>query len=102
MHGDPNQLVLDFGLDANGIISTKTDESCFTVQDIAKYLSREFSGRKDVPLDELWRHLDNHPVFPSDGFRKEIKDDLKNMYGVTQRLEYNLKTGKKEYLFSFK
>ncbi len=34
-----------------------TDESCFTVRDIAKYLSREFAGRQDVLLDELWNIL---------------------------------------------
>ena len=92
---------MDFGVGTSGIISTQTDESCFTVRDIAKYLSREFAGCQDVPLDALWSHLDNHPVFPSDGFRKEIKAELKSMYNVKQRLEYNLTTGKKEYLFSF-
>lgn len=92
---------MDFGVGTSGIISTQTDESCFTVRDIAKYLSREFAGRQDVLLDELWNHLDSHPVFPSDGFRKEIRAELKSMYGVKQRLEYNPTTGKKEYLLSF-
>lgn len=101
LHSNPDQLVMDFGVGTSGIISTQTDESCFTVRDIAKYLSREFAGCQDVPLDALWSHLDNHPVFPSDGFRKEIKAELKSMYNVKQRLEYNLTTGKKEYLFSF-
>ena len=102
LHGDQDQLVMDLGSNTNGVISTKTDESCFTVRDIAKYLSREFSGCQNVSLDSLWRHLDHHPIFPSDGFRKEIKDELKSMYGVMQRMEYNSQTGKREYLFSFK
>ena len=101
LHSNPDQLVMDFGVGTSGIISTQTDESCFTVRDIAKYLSREFAGRQDVLLDELWNHLDSHPVFPSDGFRKEIRAELKSMYGVKQRLEYNPTTGKKEYLLSF-
>lgn len=101
LHTNPDQLVMDFRVKTGGIISTQTDESCFTVRDIAKYLSREFAGRQDVPLDEVWNHLDNHPVFPSDGFRTEIKAELKSMYGVKQRVEYNPTTGKKKYLLSF-
>ena len=101
LHSNPDQLVMDFGVGTSGIISTQTDESCFTVRDIAKYLSREFAGRQDVLLDELWNHLDSHPVFPSDGFRKEIRAELKSMYGVKQRLEHNPTSGKKEYLLSF-
>lgn len=102
LRDDQNQLILDFDAETNEAPSFKTDESCFTVRDIAKYLTREFSGRQGVTLDELWRPLDSHPVFPSDGFRKEIKDELKSVYGVTQRLEYNHTTGKREYIFSFK
>ena len=59
LHSNPDQLVMDFGVGTSGIISTQTDESCFTVRDIAKYLSREFAGRQDVLLDELWNHLDS-------------------------------------------
>lgn len=101
LHSNPDQLVMDLEMGKYGNISTQTDESCFTVRDIAKYLSREFAGCQNVPLEELWGHLNNHPVFPSDGFKKEIRAELKSMYGVKQRLEYNPTTGKKEYLLSF-
>ena len=37
---------------------------------------------KNVPLSLVWETLDKHPVFPSDGFRKDIKNDLKNTYGA--------------------
>lgn len=102
LHNNPDQLMMDIDAEGKGVISTQTDESCFTVQDIAKYLSREFSGRKNVPLDELWGCLAHHPIFPSDGFRKEIREELKCMYGVTQQVEHDPKSGKRLYLFSFK
>lgn len=101
-HGIPDQMTFDLGPDSSELLSTTTDKSSFTVPDIARYLSRAFSGRKDVPLDELWNLLDNHPIFPSEGFKKEIKDDLKSMYGVTQRTAFNPSTGKREQLLSFK
>ena len=32
---------------------------------------------------EIWQLLDEHPVFPSDGYRKVIKNELKSIYGAT-------------------
>ena len=98
---DSSQLIMDFDSDSVGNVSTQTDESCFTVSDIAKYLNQEFAGQKDVPLNKMWSLLDLHPVFPSDGFRQEIKKKLKNIYGAQQRSEDNPETGKKEYFFTF-
>lgn len=45
-----------------GEIAEEEDESCLHVIDIAKYLQRSFRGRKQVPLDEMWELLDNHPI----------------------------------------
>lgn len=80
-HGEENQLMLDF--DHTGYARTKVDECCYYVKDIVDFLQEQFRGRDDVPLSELWDLLDTHPVFPFDGYRKEIKDGLKNTYGAT-------------------
>ena len=78
-HVDQNQLVLDFeGLGT----TTQTDEECLTVKDIAKYLQRKFAGQKSVPLDTVWGVLAEHPIFPSDGYRNEIKKELRETYGA--------------------
>ena len=102
LHTNQDQLVMDFGMPSSGSISFATDESCYTVRDIAKYLCRTFSGNQDVPLEELWKALEKHPIFPSDGFRNEIKAELKGLYGVTQHVRHNPISEKREYLFSFR
>ena len=98
-HVDKNQLQLDiFG---EGILTTNTDESCFTITDIAKYLSRSFSGRNEVPLQDLWDLLDEHPIFPSDGYRNEIRSDLKTIFGAKIETTVNPRTMKKVTVVSF-
>lgn len=98
-HVDKNQLTLDFS--GRGSITTSTDESCFVVTDIAKYLSKAFAGRANVPLQELWTLLDGHPIFPSDGYRKEIRNDLKNVFGATIGMCADPQSGKKQTVVSF-
>ena len=77
LHGMENQLVID-----DGIITSITDQSCYTLDNVADYLYGIFDGRDDVKLEELWEALAVHPVFPSDGFKKEIKGILKSKYQV--------------------
>lgn len=77
-HGRENQLML--ALTGEDMVTTPTDEYCYYVKDIAKYLYSVFKGRNDVPLKEVWGALDEHPVFPSEGYLKEIKNTLKNDY----------------------
>lgn len=98
-HVDKNQLTLDFS--GQGFVTTSTDESCFVVTDIAKYLSRAFAGRTEVPLHELWDLLDEHPIFPSEGYRTEIRNDLKNIFGATIGMSVNPRSFKKETVVSF-
>jgi len=98
-HGDQYQL--SFGLDNGDFLTPVTDESCFYVTDIAKYLQRLFSDQADVPLDSLWQSLEYHPVFPSEGFRKEIRSELKNTYGATFKTAVNPTNGKKQTVVSF-
>lgn len=80
-HGLENQLMLDF----NGMGTPKahTDEFCFYIKDIAEYLQKSFHGRSNVPLNDIWTLLDSHPVFPSDGFRTQIKNELKQNYNAS-------------------
>lgn len=98
-HGDQLQLTFDFNND--GFFAPATDKSCFFVTDIAKYLHKSFAGQSNVPLDSLWKLLDYHPIFPSEGFRKEIRAELKNTYGATFSQITNPATGKKQTVASF-
>jgi hypothetical protein len=73
-HGIEKQLMLDFNGD--GVVNTSTDEQCYYVQDIAKYIYDEYSQMKIVSWDDVCKALDVHPIFPSDGFKNEIKKEL--------------------------
>lgn len=87
--------------DENGFITTETDKSCFHVRDIAKYLQESFKGRKLVPLNEMWELLDEHPIFPSDGYRNEIKRELIITYGAKTEQIVRVELNKKETVISF-
>ena len=80
-HGTENQIILNF--DGSGYFKTMTDEFCYYIKDIADYLQARFDGQADVPLDDLWAVLDEHPIFPSDGFRNDIKKELKQNHGAS-------------------
>lgn len=69
-------------LEAN-IPKTHTDEFCFYIKDIAEYIQKVFNGKDNVPLNDVWKVLDGHPIFPSDGFRTQIKNELKHNYGAS-------------------
>ena len=79
-HGRENLYSID--LSGTGEIVSETDEYCYYIKDIADYLQNSFDGMADIPLDILWSLLDEHPVFPSDGFRREIKEELKRTHGA--------------------
>ena len=98
-HVDNHQLTLDFSGD--GLVTTSTDESCYGITDIAKHLSRVFAGRTAVPLQELWDLLDEHPIFPSEGYRNEIRNELKNVFGAAISMSVNPRSGKRETVVTF-
>lgn len=79
-HGNENLLFWD--LEGNGEVKTNIDERCYYVKDIVDYLQEKFAGKENIPFDELWKCLDQHPIFPSDGYRKIIRDELKERYGA--------------------
>jgi three-Cys-motif partner protein len=75
---DPNQLTFDFTAGTSEpVMTTTTDESCYYVQDIVKFIIATFNGKMDVPLTDIWAALDEHPVFPSDLYKTRIKELLK-------------------------
>ncbi|MDR1539201.1 MAG: hypothetical protein LBU32_14625 [Clostridiales bacterium] len=80
-HGNENQIMFD--ITNEGAYTTQTDEYCYCVKDIAKYLFSLFEGKSDVPLTDVWAVLDEHPVFPSEGYANDIKKELKNDYNCT-------------------
>lgn len=91
------QLSFDF-FDEN---TNEETETCFHIFDIAKYLHRSFVGRQLVPLTEMWEFLENHPIFPSEGFRNEIRMELTSSFGAKIEQVVNADTGKKETVISF-
>lgn len=83
-HGVEKQLVLDF-FDDDGVgFTTPTDKYCYNLNDIAVYIQNKYKGQRNVPLKQIWLLLDEHPVFPSDGYRLEIKNILKENYGAKE------------------
>lgn len=78
--GCENQIVIDF--EQSGHVRTKVDECCYYIKDMVEYLQEHFRGQANVPIEALWALLDDHPVFPFDGYRNEIKRGLKENYGA--------------------
>lgn len=75
--GIENQLVLDFTNQEELVVTLESDEYCYNVHDITQYLINNFKGQNEVSEEDIWKCLDNHPIFPSDGYKREIKHCLK-------------------------
>lgn len=80
-HGDQEQFTIDF--DDSSKWKTVTDEECYYVSDIAKYVYDKYSPCKTAQLSDIYSDLDVHPVFPSDGYKDKVKAELRTVYGVT-------------------
>lgn len=80
-HGKENQFV--FGFDDDVSIKTVSDNDCYFVKDIAAYLYSIYHNRNDVSKDEMWKMLEQHPVFPTDGFKRKIEKALKDLYSIS-------------------
>ena len=57
------------------------DTDCYTISDIAKYIYETFNTKGTVSLKEIYANLDSHPIFPTNGYKMEIKSALKK-HGV--------------------
>lgn len=93
-HGNENQLTFDFLSNNNSTdITIATDNECYTVSDIAKYIIDEYKSQNEVLLEDVYKNLDVHPIFPSDGYKSEIKEELKSFHNVKI-----IRKNKKQYL----
>lgn len=77
-HGEESQLVIDF--EGENLCRNVIDEYCYDINFVASYVQYNFRGKKDVSLDDVWSLLNEHPVFPSDGYKSQIKSVLKKDY----------------------
>lgn len=82
-HGDEMQL--QFNLTGEGFFDSPTDEDCYFVNDIAKYIYDKYKNNNPLYLATIYADLDEHPIFPSDGYKNEIKNALKSKYGAAFR-----------------
>lgn len=76
-HNDNNQPLLDFGPEM--YLQEVSDPECYTVSDIAKYIYETFNTKGNVSLKEIYANLDSHPIFPTNGYKMEIKSALKKL-----------------------
>lgn len=76
------EMQFSFDMDEIGRINTTTDEFCYYLKDIVDYIQEKFRGRQNVSLTEVWNMLDEHPVFPSEGYKPQIKKGLIEHYGA--------------------
>ena len=74
-HNNENQMQLSFNEKGEIVYSVPSD-------DAALYVQRHFAGKKDVPNDEVWIYLGEHPVFPTRDYKNKIKDVLKKDFGM--------------------
>lgn len=56
---------------------------------------------KKLFVDDIWAALDVHPIFPSDGYRNDIKRGLKNTYGAKESKEFDPRMGKNRNVITF-
>ena len=63
-------------------VENHTDDSCYTLRDVAKYLQDHFKGKADVSKDEVLNYISDHPVFPTRNYKTKIWNALKKYYGA--------------------
>ena len=77
-----NELQLQLDLNGDGVVDSPTDEDCYFIKDIAKYIYNKYKHDNPLYLKTIYADLDEHPVFPSDGYKNDIKDALRSTYGA--------------------
>lgn len=100
---EPNlfQTEFDFEGEVDNSIKLSVDEECFGIPDIAEYLYKKYSGQGAIPVAKIWKDLELHPVFPSDGFRNQIKDILISTYAIKKCKVIDQTTGAKVEALDF-
>lgn len=73
-----------FTINDNGelVMGVQADESCYNLRDAAKYVQAHFAGKENVPNDDVWTYLGEHPVFPTRDYKNKIKDILKREFSM--------------------
>lgn len=70
------------GGDTFATIVSNTVDECYRVSDIAEYLYNKFKGQTVNKL-VIEKTLDDHPLFPYEGYKNDIYNELKFLYKVT-------------------
>ena len=78
--GKEDQFTFDFWGNSQSCIPT--ENNCFFVHDIAKYVYEKYKSFGEISLADVYKDLDEHPIFPSVGYKNDIKSELKNIYNV--------------------
>ena len=81
-HNNQDQMQFRFTEDGEIVLGTPADESCYNLRDAAKYVQDHFAGKTEVPNDDVWAYLGEHPVFPTRDYKNKIKDVLKREFGM--------------------
>lgn len=81
-HNYEDQMRFTIGDNGELVMGTQVDESCYNLRDAAKYVQEHFAGKTDVPNDDVWTYLGEHPVFPTRDYKNKIKDVLKREFGM--------------------
>ena len=78
----PGQMCLDFD---TGNIKKDVRPGIYTVYDIAKYIYSKYTDRGKITWKEIYANLEQHPIFPCDGYKSEIKMILKDSFGTVNK-----------------
>lgn len=78
----PGQMCLDFD---TGNLKQDVRPGVYTVYDIAKYIYNKYKDKGEVTWDEIYEHIEQHPIFPCDGYKSEIKITLKESFGTINK-----------------
>ncbi|MBC5648648.1 three-Cys-motif partner protein TcmP [Christensenella tenuis] len=79
-HHNPSQFAIDF--DNEGSFKLCSDKNAYSVSDIVSYIYAKYGKMKEVRLEQVYADLDNHPIFPCEGYKPEIKKLLAQLYGA--------------------
>lgn len=81
--GSDGQLMFDF-VSGEACTCSEVDEYCYDLYNVAAYVQNNFRGCENVKLNDIWEYIDEHPIFPSDGYKPDIKRLLKNEYNAKE------------------
>lgn len=75
------QLTLNFETGEVGY-EKHTDESCYTMRDVASYAQSKFRGMSEVMKNDVLEYISDHPVFPTRNYKQKIWHALNRYYGA--------------------